>query len=160
PESRDRPAHAAGRIEHVAGDRRPGDRAVALEVGQVPELLARRGIVGVDLFAADDDYFGIAVRRADERRRVRVTVLGRRTGHSRRFPPLGAGPFVVGNDVALRRLLVRDVEKRILYADADHEVADDHGAIGVAVPDRIGAVLLLHVVRPERPAREVVGGEI
>src|SRR5262249_55419631 len=44
--------------------------------------------------------------------------------------------------------------------NADDEIAEQYGTVGVAPPDGVGAKVLLQIAQPEPFAGEVVGGEV
>ena len=108
---------------------------------------------------AHHDQLPAALDLGQNGRRVSVALFGRRAGHPRRFPALAAGLQVVGHQIA-GRLAIGDVGQRVLHADRNNHVAINDGAIGVAPPDRVRAVVLLQIAAPALLAGKVVGRQI
>ena len=75
--------------------------------GKTPQLLAAGRIVGIELIASHHDQLLSPVELAEQRRRVGVALLGLGLRHARHLPADLAALQVVGDEVALDRLVAQ-----------------------------------------------------
>src|SRR5206468_2173871 len=114
---------------------------------QPPDLPAGRRVVPIELAPAHDEELRPLLALPEERRGVRIALLRLRPRHAHGLPALPPRGLLVGDQVARGRLRM-EVLQGVLHARRDHEVAPEEGAVRVAPPDRVAAVLLLEVPPP------------
>lgn len=138
----------------VSGDDRAGDRSVAFQPRQIPQLFAGSGIVGVEPRAAHHDDFGAVAYPTNDRRGVRVAPFFFGTGHAEGEPTFSPGSQFVRDDVARIRFFPK-VGQRILHTHRDEQVADDDRTVCMPPPDGIGSIVVLHIATPYGIAVEI-----